>query len=496
MANFEAGLTDQDELGQFPSAVSPLHSMGIDPDMVRANPELLAQLSRGFTPDQADATAAAMSKPKESPSTAAAGQFGGAGAPTPTSDETPEQQAKEGLGLLNRNLQSATEAANQVPTKQPEEITRLVAQKEKLATPAPLYDTATGKPLDKTQEYDPKTGQLIDVNPKASTARKIWRGVRGGLLGFAGGGIPGAIVGAIAPQRTTGGEGYNAPSTAYQRAEQRREEELGATDTSLQGATQRWKEAVDAAKAKAGEFRSNASLGKDLTTGATGLINAENKENKPEISQQEFDQRVKQADRLGLKGPQRNLFIANGKLPDPTRPTEGELTAQQVARATSIWKASHGGKEPQTLEDFNQIQSAARGQLDKGAGKKSPEQIEQQKNAAIEKANSTFATADMTDPASALAQYQKQLQTIQDGYENDLAASGYPTTHQLVGVDSKGQVTWTPQAAPVPAPTQPTSKGGAGEAATAGMAAPDGTVIVGPKGEQHTKINGKWDPPL
>ena len=162
-------------------------------------------------------------------------------------------------------------------------------------------------------------------------AQKVWRGVRGGLIGLATGGIPGALVGSLEPQDISGGTAYGAPNKQYGRAEDTRQQQLAATGEELKTAQQNWKDAVDAAKAKTGEYRANAALGKDLTTGATALINAENKpeteENKTKakvkLSQQEFDQRSQQlqADpNLRTLSPlQKALYMANGELPDGTR---------------------------------------------------------------------------------------------------------------------------------------------------------------------------------
>jgi hypothetical protein len=75
--------TDADELGGFPSAASPLSAMGIDPDEARANPELMARLTRGPAPmPQKRAGAGAMLRQPDgstTPSEIAAGLTGGSG---------------------------------------------------------------------------------------------------------------------------------------------------------------------------------------------------------------------------------------------------------------------------------------------------------------------------------------------------------------------------------------------------------------------------------
>lgn len=398
--SFQAGLTDQDELSQFPSAANPLTSLGIDPDMARANPDLLASLNAqvpGATVRPSAPIPGPMTMPTgddeqaaaPAPSVTAAGRAGGAGdtpsststgtTATPAPPTTPTEYGMAGLGMLDQNAQMATKAAGDIPTTNPD-VDRLTAQRDKLATPPSLYDPKTGKMLSQTQEYDPATGQPISINPKPSVGQRIWRGVRGGLVGLAAGGIPGAIVGSLEPQDIPGGTAYGAPNSAFQKAETRRGQELGATDTDLDTSFKNWKDQVDAAKAKASEFRANAGIGKDETTGATGMENATTDaqrekdtaaNNSPaaklQLNQDEFNQRQQRVATMPHLSPlQKTLYMLNGKIPDPQQPNEAEVNAAQAARALTVFKMSHGGQGPKTLEDFNQIQSAARGMMDRG----------------------------------------------------------------------------------------------------------------------------------
>lgn len=502
---FTAGLTDQDEFGQYPSAVSPLTALGIDPDMARANPDLLPSSSKGgkTTPPPSSSDRIPVA-----PSVKAAGALGGVADTSDTSTPatapvTPpgdtESYGIEGLGLLNKNLKSATEAAGEVPTQTPADITKLTAQREKLATPAPVFDPSTGKRLETTQEYDPKTGQMVDVKAKEGIGGKIWRGVRGGLVGLATGGLPGALTGALEPQDIAGGKGYNAPTKQYEQAETRRQENLDSTDASLKTAQAAWKEAVDASKAKASEFRANATLGKDLTTGATGLINAstnrtkadnESPENKAKektlISQGQFDQRQQELQnnpQLSKLSPlNKMLYMANGKLPDPKQPNEAEVNAEQAARALVVFKQQHGGRGPQTLEEFNAMISAAKGNLSKGKPAATDAQlraISDKKNSAIEKANQDYAKKRYLPGAD--LDYQRQLTTIQNGFEEDMSDVGRAGDHMIVSVDPKsGHATWKPEAT---APQTPAGKP---------QPAPDGTRRQSPDGTIEVKRNQQW----
>jgi hypothetical protein len=252
--SWDSGLSDQDELSQFPSAANPLAQMGLDPDQVRANPDILNGPSQGKTSDRggtADAQArliqghgSASAVPSATPSAASAGATGGAGA-TPDPDDV-------GMKALQDNLGKETQVANQIPTSDPD-VTRLTAQEQALSQKEPLYDKDTGKML---------------AGDKPSLGTRVWRGVRGGIEGALTGGIPGAIIGAVDPAKITG-EAYGAPNKAYQRREQVREQELGATDTSLKTAQENWKNAVDAMKAKGGLYKDVTQTGADIVSGGT-----------------------------------------------------------------------------------------------------------------------------------------------------------------------------------------------------------------------------------
>jgi hypothetical protein len=395
---FSAGLTDQDELSQFPSAVNPLTSLGIDPDMARANPDLLHALNPtgigapppAVRPPVAGPVSMPSDEPEPAPSPKVAGQLGGAGqAPSTATD-----YGMAGLASLNQNARMATGAVADIPTSNPE-IDRLSAERAKFAAPAPLYDPQTGKMLSQTTEIDPATGQPITINPKPSAGTRIWRGVRGGLTGLLTGGIKGALLGAVDPA-AEGGPAYGAPNRAYENAEQQRQAALGASDAGLTNAFKNWKDQVDAAKARAGEYRANAALGKDLTTGSTGMQNAatdaarerdtaaKNAAETPEarnaatlkLNKEQLDQRKATVATdpafKNLSPLNRMLYVINGKVPDPRQPTEGEITAAAAARALTTYNMERGkpaNTPPDTLEDFNKIQEAARGMMGRGGGK-------------------------------------------------------------------------------------------------------------------------------
>jgi hypothetical protein len=479
MTDWQAGLTDDDDtLRQFHSAANPLDQMGIDPDEARANPSLLDKLrTQGQSKPDTDRAVATATAPPPPPATAPQPKKDATLPPAPqTSAQQPatdeEGYGRQGLETLTQYGKKAGEAAESVPTQTPEEINRLTGQREKLAMPAPRYDPATGKPLKTTQEYDPDTGKMVDVNPQASLGSKIWRGVRGGLVGLATGGIPGAIVGGLEPQDIKGGQAYNAPSKQYERAEQRREQALGATDTSIENARKNWEEVVKARQAQASEYGKVAALGKDAVVGAKDLINAEatkptSPEAKLELTQKEFAQRQQQLQtdpNLARLSPlQKSLYMANGKVPDPKETTEGDIQAANMARAMVVWKNSHKGQMPQTVEEFNQMVASARGELNKGTGnteavKRDLERINDKKNDGIKAALANYSKNPYG--VKALPAYQQELTLAQNTYEQDMERNGTPVPHMEVSVDKSGQVTWKPAAPAVAAPAQPAPAGG------------------------------------
>ena len=524
--DWNSGLTDSDDLSQFPSAASQLGPLGLDPDMVRANPEMMASLSASSRPAASESAPPPKPAP-EQPSAIAAGKVGDAEStpptappPQPAAPATPpdaQSYGMEGLGLLSKSAKMAQDADAAIPTTDTE-APKLQALRDKLAVKPALFDTKTGKRLKETQEYDPDTGQPINVKSAPSVGQRIWRGVRGGLVGMSSG--KGALLGALDPG-AVGSTPYGAPSDAFQRAEERRTEQLASTDNDIANNFKTFKEAQVALKARASDSRANAALGKDLTTGATGMMNSataakkadaeatkaanETPEAKARLNQQEFDQRGQRLatdPQLAKLSPlNKILYRLNGKVPDPREPNEAEINAAAAARALVVFQAQHGGKGPQTLEDFNSIQQAARGEM--GKGQKSttatPEQVKQiadKKNKAIEDANAGFAkNADQQE-------YQTQLQEAQNAFEEDAGVLGVAGPHQQVIVDKDGHVTWKPidlpstppPNAPAPSAQAAGALGGAGapKPPAAAQPAPDGTRRQSPSGTIEVKRGGKW----
>ena len=142
MAEWQAGLSDLEDQGLGPSATNPLTAAGLDPDVVRANPDLLAAMgTQGIKPQTSSVHPAAPPQPgpmaaqpgetddaKPSVSAVAAGKTGGAAAaptpiatpaPAPAVPDTPYAEAMGGLAGQAANEKMANEAAASIPTTNP-----------------------------------------------------------------------------------------------------------------------------------------------------------------------------------------------------------------------------------------------------------------------------------------------------------------------------------------------------------------------------------------
>lgn len=343
MANgWQSGLDDSDDLSQYPNAANPLTALGIDPDEARANPRLLDSLNAQAKPGW-DMTWNATQKPPDQ------------SAPTPAAPAVPTlaSQGQEGVTGELRTAKSEEDAASKLGTVDP---SILAAQK------------ARDEAADKAQSFN-------DASYRPSIGERIWRGVRGGLTGLAN--KKGLIPGILSPG-SVGATPYGAPNDAGQAEQGKLMEAQRTTGRTYDEALENWKRAQEARKEGLGATKDAATAYGGAAGHAAGLMTSENKsesENeksaaKLKLSQDEFDQRSKrlQTDpELSKLSPiNRALYLANGKIPDPQRPTEGELTAQEIARGMVIFKNQHGGKGPQSLEEFNSVISAAKGELGRG----------------------------------------------------------------------------------------------------------------------------------
>ena len=477
--NWTAGLKDLDEQGVGPSAASPLAAAGLDPDLVRANLGLQAESNSDTPSGRAAKPAGPMAaQPMGSPEPvqsvnpgASVGSGGSAPAPPPSSVDTPYAEAMGGLQNLGRMETVANKATEDIQTTDPT-LTALQQRRSQLAQQPDLYDPQTGKMKDKVQVFNPQTGQMEDVAPKPSKGQRIWRGVRGGLVGLLTGGIPGAAVGALEPQDITGGEAYGAPNKAYQRDMERNEAALGATDAGMKNEFETWKAMVDAQKEKSTQLRSNATIDKDRVEGAKGLIDAQANQTKAEnespegkaraevmLSRQEYVNRQAQLEsfeqRTGKLPPATEAsYMLTGKIPDPKQPHEPSAEEVELAQARQAF-TKQNGRAPNYDEYIKLVQGLRGREKSTEATPQQLRSIQDAKASGIAKANEDYSKASNLRDRSARQNYQRDLQAVQDKFEEDAATFGVAGQHYVVTVDDKGNPKWTPEAQPAAAAAQP-----------------------------------------
>jgi hypothetical protein len=377
-------------------------------------------------------------------------------------DDIAVQGLQGGLGLAN----FAAKTAQDMASSPGPDTKDLEAQRIKDATPTAYRDPVTGK-----------------VNPqyKESFWGNVGRGLNNMRLGLAG--------------EVDKATDYSAPNKLYQTTEAARTARLGSEDQQLTNARDEFKAMTDARAKAAAEARQGVTGFNDVARGAGEVQNADSntvkanadalraqtdaatrKDNSPEgqtaIQEARFGELNSQADRLGLKGQTRTLFLANnGRVPDPRQATGEEIARGQALRT---WQKQNPGKQP-TLDDINSINAAAGGRLkDSNANPASQREVEAiivKKNAGIEKANADHAQGHLKADA-----WRQQLQAVQDAFEEEAAAAGKGGPHQVVTLQN-GQPVWT-----------------TGTPQAAGKTPPPGAthIVMGSDGKQHY-TDGKQD---
>lgn len=226
------------------------------------------------------------------------------------------------------------------------------------------------------RETDPVTGKPLY---QPSGWQRFGRGLKSAAIGLVTGGIPGAVVGALDPGQIRGGTAYGAPNKEYEEDEQLRQGTLAQDQQRRTDLMNRFKTLTDEMSGRAKNLTATEPGYKDAGTIATDAQKQatdaakearEAQENSPEgkalekatVSQAEFDQRNKEADRIfgpGRGGTQRSLYLANGKLPDPR-----QATAEEIARAQAmnVFRRQNG-RMPMTLDEINQVNASAAGRL-------------------------------------------------------------------------------------------------------------------------------------
>lgn len=320
---------------------------------------------------------------------------------------------------------------------------------ESIPTNPRATDPVTGKPL-----Y--KTGFWGEVGRALNDAR----------LGAAG----------LSKQITP----YGAPNRAYAEDEQHRQDLLLNDQTKKANLLARFKTLTDAQNARAQHLQSVAPVYEHAATGATAAQNAQtdaekaaaaaqanSPAGKTAVTQAQFDQRDKEADRIfGPKkgGEMRTLYLANGKIPDPRQPTGEEIARSQALR---VFKQQYH-RDPQTLDEINQINMAAAGRTGEGGD---DDKIGSVVAAATGKKNEFLAQYDRQPDGSYLKkganrfskakgdrltgpEFDAQVEQYRLGANRDLAGMGAEIDAQG-NVRRRGQQPRgapTAQAAPVAAP--------------------------------------------
>lgn len=390
---------DGSELAGMSRSGNVLEQMGYDPDEARGDPAMRSQImSRvaspmAMTPMQrgaqlpAQAAAAVRQTPPAQTAAPAQPPMRSTAQVSP-SGTTPDPEIPDTLSLGRQGItgalaagKQASEVATQMQNDTGPDTSAIDARIKSESMPTPYRDPHTGKVLESAQE----------AGYKPSVWGEIGRGVRGALVGGLTGGIPGALVGAIEPQDIRGGTAYGAPDKAYQSTEANREAALTSDQGQRAATLQNFKDLTDRRKGIAGVLRDVATSENDagkqaaeLTNASTNQVKAQTeqqkadteaatrKDNSPEgvaaLTEAQFNERTKLADRLNLQGSMRAILLANGKLPDPRQATAEEIARSQALRTF----VQQNKRQPQTMDEINSINAAASGRLKDEGGESQP----------------------------------------------------------------------------------------------------------------------------
>jgi hypothetical protein len=374
--------------------------------------------------------------------------------------------ATSGLTQLNTNLTGATQAVGELPVTNPE-VEKLDEQIQGRSVPTQLRERLPG---DTSAEGEGKI--LPQFAP--SLGRRIWRGAEGALLGLAGGGLPGALVGALKPG-AVGSQNYGAPNDLYTREEQAREQDLGNLQDQRKTAFETWKQSVDAAKERASQYRANATLGKDLTTGATDVTKndieaAKAANDTPEAKARaklledtdSYNARFGQLDalekRVGkMPAASEAYFIAQGKMPDAKEPRQPSF--EEIALQGLLSRLGHKPTHDEYLAAVREVRetgSGANNGVQTRFDEKAQADVQGKKDAALDKARDAASKQYWTPKAK--ADYIRDAQAAEDTYEAELRDYGQTPQHMVVNPQTlafEAGAGAAPAGAPAQAQNQP-----------------------------------------
>lgn len=345
------------DLASLMPSASPLASNDIDPDEAVKNPEqAMAQLAAknaGLVHPVAASTSGVIPPYVAAPSTPPS--WAPSPTPTPTPPSTPVVPASvtpSGKGFYDQGQQGALDQAQAAQ--------KVTSRWQSRPLPSETTDPIETQ-LENSQRPTPLRGADGSILPqyRPSAGQRIVRGIKG----FAQGGIPGVL-----------GANYGAPNDVYQSQEATRRAQVDALAQRLkyrQGANTADQTAL---KDISGADISTAGAFDKVASGATSQQNADTEvqnadiakareyndspEGKADAERQLSDatltSRTKQADSLNLKGTNRTLYLANGKVPDPR-----QATAEDVAMAQAVKVLGH---QPTSLAELTSLRQAVKGE--------------------------------------------------------------------------------------------------------------------------------------
>lgn len=327
------------------------------------------------------------------------------------------------------------------------------------------------------REKDPITGKPLY---KPGFGTRVVRGIEA----FGAGGVP-----AVLDPARAGATPYGAPTKEYGEDEDLRRAQLANDQQKKADVLARFKAKSDVIEARAKGLQTVAPDYKDAGTMSSDAQNAQTNtakegrdamqatpQYKTSVSQAEFDQRGREADRIGLKGTTRALYLANGKLPDPKQASAEETSRAQALRTFR----AQNHRDPQNLDEINQVNAAAAGKLKEQGGDTPSEEVQ---------AAARSALADITDYTSGWARQPDGSYRTTKPHKFDMV-EGPVFDAEVNKRREKANVSLTKKGWQIDGTGQLVKAGGGGGGP---QPAPDGTRRRGPNGIEIKK-NGAWVP--
>ena len=354
-----------------------LQSLGYDPEDLKADPALRAQVMQSLTapmqvaqnatpPNPRTMTGAPANPNPMSPNgnslVPAPGQPRLFNRVQPTAPVAPPPASLAPPSVTPKSMATGVSPSVAPATANSPDITNARQAAGNLLAPEPALP-------DTTADDTTIAAKSAPINPDQKQYKEsFWGNVGRGLNDFREGfaGHPEKVV------------DYSAPNEQYRQDDATRQAQLGRAQTDRTNILERFKQMSDQRKQQdtaskdAGEISNNTAdvpikqqnADSDTSRAATEkqVADQNSPAGKVATTDAQFDEATKKADQLGLKGTNRTLFLANGKIPDPRQATEDEIATHQ---AMQVFQRENG-HAPQTLEDYRQIRQAAKGEKDQG----------------------------------------------------------------------------------------------------------------------------------